>query len=223
MLSRGRHGLSQNPREITTSLTSYFPPTGRSPLPRVQISRTTTFIANGKFRRVALQFPDPLLREAPEVLWTLQARLRKLAAGAAPPAEKHDDVGGWEVPAAEAAAREPPLIFVTGDTSYGSCCVDEVSAQHLKADAIVHYGRKYDFFLIILNSKRPRCASKPCDLRRFEGTFLQPFVKVSQPALPSILNISRSGQRRSFYFVVPLSSCLVLPLGARPLRMVSSQ
>lgn len=33
-----------------------------------------------------------------------------------------------------------PLIFVTGDTSYGSCCVDEVSAQHLKADAIVHYG-----------------------------------------------------------------------------------
>lgn len=92
------------------------------------------FIADGNFRRVALQFPDGLLREAPEVLWTLQARVRKLAAGA----------GGGSVEEGAAAAAEAaaaaPLIFVTGDTSYGSCCVDEVSAQHLKADAIVHYG-----------------------------------------------------------------------------------
>ncbi|KAG5181794.1 putative diphthamide biosynthesis protein [Tribonema minus] len=34
-----------------------------------------------------------------------------------------------------------PLLFVSGDTSYGACCVDEISAQHLGADAIVHYGR----------------------------------------------------------------------------------
>ncbi|CAM9861390.1 unnamed protein product, partial [Hapterophycus canaliculatus] len=109
----------------------------------MQISKTTAFIANGNFRRVALQFPDPLLREAPEVLWTLQARLRKLAAGAAPRGEKHEGGGAGQVSAAaagSATAAEPPLIFVTGDTSYGSCCVDEVSAQHLKADAIVHYG-----------------------------------------------------------------------------------
>ncbi|KAI9911886.1 hypothetical protein PsorP6_008953 [Peronosclerospora sorghi] len=32
-------------------------------------------------------------------------------------------------------------VFVLGDTSYGSCCVDEVAAQHLAADCIVHYGR----------------------------------------------------------------------------------
>lgn len=32
-------------------------------------------------------------------------------------------------------------IFILGDTSYGSCCVDEVAAQHLFADCIVHYGR----------------------------------------------------------------------------------
>lgn len=73
---------------------------------------------------MALQFPDPLLREAPEVVWTLQARVRKLKAAAR---------------RAEGEETEP-LIFVTGDTSYGSCCVDEVSAQHLKADAIIHYG-----------------------------------------------------------------------------------
>lgn len=94
-----------------------------------QIPKTTHFIANGNFQRVALQFPDPLLREAPEVLWTLQARLRKLKAGQG--RDGGDGVGA------------EPFIFVTGDTSYGSCCVDEVNAQHLKADAIVHYGKRW--------------------------------------------------------------------------------
>ncbi|XP_067846180.1 2-(3-amino-3-carboxypropyl)histidine synthase subunit 2 isoform X2 [Heptranchias perlo] len=32
-------------------------------------------------------------------------------------------------------------LFILGDTSYGSCCVDEVAAEHLEADSIVHYGR----------------------------------------------------------------------------------
>ncbi|KAI8993273.1 putative diphthamide synthesis protein-domain-containing protein [Pilobolus umbonatus] len=32
-------------------------------------------------------------------------------------------------------------IFVLADTSYGSCCVDEVAAEHVNADLIVHYGR----------------------------------------------------------------------------------
>ena len=33
-----------------------------------------------------------------------------------------------------------PIHCLTGD-SLGSCCVDEVSAQHVDADAVVHYGR----------------------------------------------------------------------------------
>ncbi|KAK0144658.1 2-(3-amino-3-carboxypropyl)histidine synthase subunit 2 [Merluccius polli] len=32
-------------------------------------------------------------------------------------------------------------LFILGDTSYGSCCVDEVAAEHVGADCIVHYGR----------------------------------------------------------------------------------
>ncbi|XP_067892485.1 2-(3-amino-3-carboxypropyl)histidine synthase subunit 2 isoform X2 [Heterodontus francisci] len=32
-------------------------------------------------------------------------------------------------------------LFILGDTSYGSCCVDEVAAEHLEADSIIHYGR----------------------------------------------------------------------------------
>ncbi|XP_051960338.1 2-(3-amino-3-carboxypropyl)histidine synthase subunit 2-like [Xyrauchen texanus] len=30
--------------------------------------------------------------------------------------------------------------FILGDTSYGSCCVDEVAAEHVGADCIIHYG-----------------------------------------------------------------------------------
>ncbi|KAJ2845192.1 Diphthamide biosynthesis protein 2 [Coemansia brasiliensis] len=38
-------------------------------------------------------------------------------------------------------ARVNAQIFVLADTSYGSCCVDEVAAQHYHADLVVHYGR----------------------------------------------------------------------------------
>ncbi|CAE1242246.1 DPH2 [Acanthosepion pharaonis] len=31
-------------------------------------------------------------------------------------------------------------VFILGDTSYGSCCVDEVAAQHYNADSIIHFG-----------------------------------------------------------------------------------
>lgn len=30
--------------------------------------------------------------------------------------------------------------YILGDTSYGSCCVDEVAAEHVEAHCIVHYG-----------------------------------------------------------------------------------
>ncbi len=31
-------------------------------------------------------------------------------------------------------------IFVLGDTSYGECCVDEVAAEHVNAEAVIHFG-----------------------------------------------------------------------------------
>lgn len=103
-----------------------------------QIQRTTDFISKGNFRRVALQFPDPLLDDAPEVLWTLESRLRKQRGK-----ETGQHIGSDGAPggALEGGVDEP-MIFVTGDTSYGSCCVDEIAAKHLKADAIVHYGTR---------------------------------------------------------------------------------
>ncbi|KAG5671346.1 hypothetical protein PVAND_001549 [Polypedilum vanderplanki] len=31
-------------------------------------------------------------------------------------------------------------IFILADTSYGSCCVDEIAAAHIQADGIIHFG-----------------------------------------------------------------------------------
>ncbi|KAG0698784.1 putative diphthamide synthesis protein-domain-containing protein [Suillus ampliporus] len=76
-----------------------------------EIDRTVASIVEGDFKRIALQFPDELLRHSVPIY-----RLLKNEAG-----EGHD-------------------IYVLADTSYGSCCVDEVAAQHIDADLIVHYG-----------------------------------------------------------------------------------
>lgn len=35
----------------------------------------------------------------------------------------------------------PPIkVYILGDTSYGSCCVDEIAASHVGADAMIHFG-----------------------------------------------------------------------------------
>ena len=41
--------------------------------------------------------------------------------------------------AAPAAAERK--VFILADTSYAACCVDEVAAEHVAADVLVHYGR----------------------------------------------------------------------------------
>lgn len=80
------------------------------------IELTVSFIRRVGAVNVALQFPDELLREAPGVVEALRAALQR-----------------------EPGATEASLAIL-GDTSYGSCCVDEVAAAHMPADAIIHYG-----------------------------------------------------------------------------------
>jgi diphthamide biosynthesis protein 2 len=69
--------------------------------------------------RIALQFPDDLLTDAPDVCWEFEQRL-------------DDDENDPDAP--------PSLFFVLGDTTYQSCCPDSVAAAHLAADCLVHYG-----------------------------------------------------------------------------------
>ncbi|KIJ04981.1 hypothetical protein PAXINDRAFT_103950 [Paxillus involutus ATCC 200175] len=76
-----------------------------------EIQRTADTIINGDFKRIALQFPDELLHDSVPIYRLLKQR-----------------VGD---------GRD---LYVLADTSYGSCCIDEVAAQHVDADLVVHYG-----------------------------------------------------------------------------------
>lgn len=75
-----------------------------------EIERCANWVREVGAKTICLQFPDKLLPDSVDVC----LKLRKLLA--------HDQV------------------FILGDTSYGSCCVDEVTAQHVNADAIIHFG-----------------------------------------------------------------------------------
>ncbi|KAI5891539.1 diphthamide biosynthesis protein [Schizophyllum commune H4-8] len=72
---------------------------------------TADEIIAGGWKRTALQFPDELLRYSVPIYRSLMSRL--------------------------GPGRE---LYVLADTSYGSCCVDEVAAKHADVDAVVHYG-----------------------------------------------------------------------------------
>ena len=74
-------------------------------------------VNDSRIFRVALQFPDELLDDSPEVCWQMEEHLiEKLPTGTS------------------------PFVFCLGDTTIGPCCPDEVAALHLQADVMVHYG-----------------------------------------------------------------------------------
>ena len=107
-----------------------------------EIQRTVAEIRSARWRRIALQFPDAMLPDAPEVYQALSKRLKEAAKV-------------WEVskrPSIPASAEESgdrnqgtegieERLYILADTSYGACCVDEIAAEHINADVVVHYGR----------------------------------------------------------------------------------
>ncbi|KAJ4896199.1 diphthamide synthesis DPH2 family protein [Raphanus sativus] len=86
---------------------------------RYDISRTVEFIISKSFTRIALQFPDELLKESTKVVRALKSKLKEM-----------NGEDGREV-----------RFFVMADTTYGSCCVDEVGALHIDSQCVVHYGQ----------------------------------------------------------------------------------
>ena len=78
--------------------------------------------------KVALQFPDELLADSAEVAWILDETI----------STKYDQIRKEDD---EQTCSQVPLVFVLGDTTYASCCPDEIGAQHLNADVIVHFGQ----------------------------------------------------------------------------------
>ncbi|MBE3047821.1 diphthamide biosynthesis protein 2, partial [Candidatus Bathyarchaeota archaeon] len=83
-----------------------------------ETERTAREIDAGGWKRVALQFPDSMLGDAPWVVGALNSALETVAGEGA-----------------------RPKIYILADTSYSACCVDEIAAEHVDAQVVVHYGR----------------------------------------------------------------------------------
>ncbi|XP_057725665.1 uncharacterized protein LOC130941251 [Arachis stenosperma] len=91
---------------------------------KYDIAATANFIHIHNFTRVALQFPDHLLKDSTKVVAALRKRLQSFT--------QPIGTGNWD---------ETNIgLFVMADTTYGSCCVDEVGASHINADVVIHYG-----------------------------------------------------------------------------------
>ncbi|XDG08239.1 hypothetical protein ABKA04_007854 [Annulohypoxylon sp. FPYF3050] len=87
-----------------------------------EIVRTAIEIRQHGWNRIALQFPDAMLPDAPWVVNALGAELDKTQG------EQNQE-------------QQKRRLYILADTSYSACCVDEIAAEHANADGVVHYGR----------------------------------------------------------------------------------
>ncbi|OJD24860.1 diphthamide biosynthesis protein 2 [Blastomyces percursus] len=133
---------------------------------KYDIDRTLKEIRQGKWKRIALQFPDDMLPDAPRVFQLLSRGLENIdstsSAGVRDEANSAtgelatdytangtqkgevDEVTNSVVNSLKISDPQTPdhrRLYILADTSYGTCCVDEVAAEHVNADVVVHYGR----------------------------------------------------------------------------------
>ncbi|OAP54945.1 diphthamide biosynthesis protein 2 [Fonsecaea erecta] len=113
---------------------------------RYEITRTVEEIKQRRWKRVALQFPDHMLAHSARVYQLLARGLQeqaKATIGTGTNGTGCGDPGSEDLDVSELSIEDtkPIMLTILGDTSYGSCCVDEIAAEHVNADAVVHYGR----------------------------------------------------------------------------------
>jgi diphthamide biosynthesis protein 2 len=130
---------------------------------RYEIQRTIREIREGRWKRIALQFPDEMVGDGVRVYRFLKRGLVDKRREERQRGSIHSN--GNEVEPARAsehgqtleqdltkldikasgstvpAKEEEHQLSILADTSYGSCCVDEIAAEHVDAEVVVHYGR----------------------------------------------------------------------------------
>jgi diphthamide biosynthesis protein 2 len=168
------------------------PVVDRSSIPRLsdeqvaltyEIERTVKEIRKGRWKRIALQFPDHMLTDVPRVYEQLSRGLgkaRKGQNGSQEDGQSNGTVTEQElsVKLEESVIEEDESeekLFILGDTSYGACCVDEVAAEHVEADVVVHYGRS----CLSPPSRLPVIyvfTERPLDLDSVIGTFRETYT-----------------------------------------------
>ncbi|KAL7276244.1 Diphthamide biosynthesis protein 2 [Rhizina undulata] len=128
-----------------------------------EIERTVREILENGWRKVALQFPDELLGDSERVYDLIYRGINPAPLPPRKPAtenecvkeegaccradgesrEQKDCCGGTGEPLEKKTVAEDGerKVFILADTSYSACCIDEIAAQHVAADGLVHYGR----------------------------------------------------------------------------------
>ncbi|KAI3319283.1 diphthamide biosynthesis protein-like protein [Xylariaceae sp. AK1471] len=108
-----------------------------------EIARTAAEIQRQNWSRIALQFPDAMLADSPWVVGALNRELEKLDdledKSATESVEQGTEASGNGQQ--NQRPKQQKRLYILADTSYSSCCVDEIAAEHADADAVVHYGR----------------------------------------------------------------------------------
>ena len=77
-----------------------------------------------KYKRITLQFPDNLICDSATIVHELQRELNIVP-------QANQDTG---------ESNTAQRVWILADTSYSACCVDEVAAEHVRSDLVVHFG-----------------------------------------------------------------------------------
>ena len=108
---------------------------------RYEIDRTIKEIRAQGWKRIALQFPDHMLNHSARVVQLLS---RGLAGRSRPLTRAPETTEITDLRIASLSLDsdiQPVRLTILADTSYGSCCIDEIAAEHVEAEAVIHYGR----------------------------------------------------------------------------------
>jgi len=149
-----------------------------------EIARTLTEIREGRWKRIALQFPDEMLPDAPRVSQLLRDGLKQASFNHARQNRSSTTEVAYTLQKLDSAIEAEPeaRCYILGDTSYGSCCVDEIAAEHIGADVVVHYGRS----CLSPTARLPVIyvfTQKPMDKSGIISFFLDTFPEKSQKVI----------------------------------------
>ena len=139
-----------------------------------EVERTVSEIKRGKWRKIALQFSDEMLPDAPRVFEALRNGLKRSSGGqdsSYPDGSTESALTALTIKSGEMPEER---LYILADTSYGACCVDEIAAEHVEADVVVHYGRSClspTARLPVVHVFTQRALDVEAVVRAFEDTF----------------------------------------------------
>ena len=90
--------------------------------------------------RAAVSWGDDELRRCASCLMALSSSDRAITACVQLPDAALPRCASICASLSAAVDRRRVRVVAMGDTSFGSCCVDEVNALHIAADAVLHVG-----------------------------------------------------------------------------------